>query len=146
MDKKLIKLAVLFSCCFLTAEAKAPKGADLIEVQRGENPRPMTIEPPAKVDRPMNVVPGQPQPGGPQAAPSSTPSADEEMEESINADLQSDEMKDIDRKMQEDEVSSSDVETDDSEESEGSEGSEGLEEIGGRDTEYGSPSQETDDS
>ena len=125
MDKKLIKLAVLFSCCFLTAEAKAPNRADLIEVQRGENPRPMTIDPVEKVDRPMNmpapgsaekldrpmeIKPGQPQPGGAQAASSSTRSADEEMEESINADLQSDEMKDIDKQLKEDEVSSSDVE------------------------------------
>lgn len=130
MDKKLIKLAILFSCCFLTAEAKAPKGAELIEVQRGENPRPLVITPAEKVDRPMNVVPGgepppapvpirpmdvvpgQPQPGGPQPPQSSTSStrlSDEEMERSINKDLQSDEMKAIDQKLKEDKLEASDT-------------------------------------
>lgn len=104
MYNKFVRLAVLFSCCFQAAEANAPKGAELVEVQsggaRGENPRPMTIDPVQKPDRPMEIKPDQPQPGGPPTAPSSssTPLTDEEMERSINEDLESDEMKELESK------------------------------------------------
>ena len=128
MDKSIIKLAVLFSCSFLTA-SQNQNGADLIEIQRDrplvvqppppqsvpirpmEMPSPQQPPPPQSVPiRPMDVVPGQPQPGGPQAP--STPSSsnqlsDEEMERSINEDLQSGEMRAIDRERMDDALDSS---------------------------------------